>query len=115
MNKINPTKNEVVILLFLSKEPGASLITARKRLSMNLDDFLRGVKLLEGRGFVSRDGVKVILTSQGIDFLSDTERLGRLAMSTSEYIDSVSTTALAVTEFYLPNRAKFLASLSKVS
>lgn len=107
---LKPT--EWKVLFTANRTPHGSLLVLRKSLSISLDLFSETIGALESKGLISRTGLKVRLTTQGVDALKE-QRYGPLGESQGNYVISVSVPKLAVTDFYLPNREKFLASLTK--
>ncbi|MDO9164476.1 MAG: hypothetical protein Q7U13_00075 [Rhodoferax sp.] len=110
MNLLKPIERDV--LLATHRAQHGSLLTLRKNLNLNLESFAEAIGALESKGLITRTGLKVGITPQGLHALNS-----RSATSPEQiqknYTASVSVPKLAVTDFYLPNREKFLDSLKK--
>lgn len=103
---------ERAILLATHRAQHGSLLTLRKNLNLSLESFAEAVASLELKGLVTRAGLKIGMTAHGLQALKS----GGASSSGGEpknYIVSVSVPKLPVTDFYLPNRQKFLESLKK--
>lgn len=110
MNLLRPI--ERATLLATHRAQQGSLLTLRKNLNLNLESFAEAIGSLESKGLITRNGLKIRITAQGLHALKS--RSGSSVGEEQEnYIASVSVPQIPVTGFYLPNRAKFLDSLKK--
>lgn len=110
MNLLRPI--ERATLFATHRAHHGSLLTLRKNLNLSLESFAEAVASLESKGLVTRNGLKIGITAQGVQALKS-GGASSAGQQQANYIASVSVPKLLVTDFYLPNRAKFLESLKK--
>jgi len=100
---------EKKILLVAKKSGHRSLLALRGALNMDVVTFAEAVRSLEHQGLLTRAGTQFQLSPSVSEHLR--QRAGGSA--SDKYLQSVSVPQLPVTELYLPDRERFLASLAK--
>ena len=110
MNLLKPIERD--ILLATHRAQHGSLLTLRKNLNLSLEAFAESIGALESKGLITRTGLKIGITAQGLHALNGRSEASPEQMQ-KNYTASVSVPRLPVTDFYLPNREKFLDSLKK--
>lgn len=103
---------ERATLLATHRAHHGSLLTLRKNLNLSLESFAEAIGALENKGLITRTGLKIGITAQGLQALKGTRESSHEEVQES-YISSVSVPRLPVSDFYLPNRANFLDSMKK--
>ena len=115
MKQASLSGTEKNILSSLAKVGSMSLLSLRGNLNLPIDIFVNSVQFLVQNGLAEQRSMKLTITTNGLSTLQS-NRFGNRPErfeNAVPYLQTISSTQLAVGEFFIPNKENFLRSYGK--